>query len=319
MNKFLFTVVMAVSVVVPVVAEHASEKVPEIGPEKPLEKPPEELEEEKPAWFEAGIDLDLFSAYVWHNSVINDELVFQPCVWIDFTRLDPVYIGASIWQNWNLTGVQDDTRPRAMNETDFNVHIGVTAWQSDDEAYALTFELGNDFYTYRQVLDCPNSYELYLKASFDNPYVGVYGEFREAYNPIVGCYFETGLRKAVNLGEAFESESDILNRFSVGADWNVSFGSGRYFTNYLYGPLSEGAYDPETGEYEGERDMSNGIGGTTIKGTIAYQVCDHFSIGLLIAYTALLSDEARDAMDYAEVGSMYKQLVWGGLQAKVDF
>jgi len=310
MNKLLFTVVMAASAVVPVVAENAPAATPE--------KAPEALEAEKPAWFEAGVDMDLLSAYVWRNSVVNDELVFQPCVWFDFTRLEPFWIGGTVWQNWDMTGVRSPT-PRAMNETDFNVHIGATVWQSESEDYSIDLELGNDFYTYRQIADCPNVYEFYLKGTFNNPFVNVYGQYAQAYNPTVAPYFELGLDREATLGDVFGSESDILNRFTVGANWNVSFGSGKYLTSYLYGTLPDGAYDRESGEYEGERGMSNGIGGTTVKGACFYRVCDHFKLGLTIAYTALLSGEARDAMDFAGNGSMYKQLVWGGLQAKFDF
>jgi len=278
---------------------------------------PADLEEDEVTWFSAGVDLDLLSAYIWRNAVINDELVFQPAAWFEFERLDPVYIGGFVWQNWNMTGSQDADRPRAMNETDFNVHIGATLWETEDEAYAFGLEIGNDFFTYRQIEDCPNSYELYVKARFDNPFVGVYGQYSQAYEPVSACYFEVGLNKEVNVGEALGSESDWLNRFTVGADWNVSLGSGKYFTNYLYGVLP-GEYDEETEECD-ERGMSDGIGGTTVKGLVGYRVCEHFSVGLVVAYTALLSGEACDAMDYAELGNMYKRLVWGGLQAKLDF
>jgi len=283
-----------------------------------------ELEEEESAWFEAGVDLDLLSAYVWRNSVVNDELVFQPCVWFDFTRFQPydmpLKIGGFVWQNWDMTGVRAPA-PRAMNETDFNVHVNLTPWQTEDEEYSFEIELGNDFFTYRRVEDCPNSYELYLKAKFNNPFVGIYGQYSQAYKPVSACYFEVGLNKEVNLGEMLDSESEILNRFTLAADWNMSFGSGKYFTNYLYGTIPGEYVKGEEGE-EGEwteRGMSNGIGGTTIKGNVAYQVCDNFSIGLVVAFTALLSDEARDAMDFADAGCMYKRLVWGGLQAKFEF
>lgn len=318
MSKLVFTVGMAFAAIVPV---HAETLAAEKGETKlAAEGEKAELEQEDTPWFEAEVALDLFSAYVWRNAVFNDELVFQPCVSFDFTRWQPLemstWIGGFVWQNWDMTGVRSPI-PRAMNETDFNVHFGATVWQSESEEYGLDLEIGNDFFTYRQIEDSPNSYEFYLKGTFNNPFVNVYGQYSQAYNPVAGCYFETGLNREDKLGELFGSKNDILNRFTVGADWNVSFGSGKYFTNYLYGTLP-GAYDEESEEYD-ERTMSNGIGGTTIKGNVAYQICDHFSLGLLVAYTALLSGEARDAMDFAENGSMYKQLVWGGLQAKFDF
>jgi len=323
MNKSLSAVGVALSIVS--FAFGATEEKLSAGiPEKPgaalLEATPAEaeaLKEEEPAWFEAEVTLDLVSAYVWRNAVFNDELVFEPCVSFDFTRFEPFWIGGYVWQNWNMTGVQDCDRPRAMNETDFNVHLGATVWATEDEDYSLEMEIGNDFFTYRQVQDSPNSYELYVKATLNNPFANVYGQYSQAYEPVSGCYFELGLNREDKVGELFNSESDILNRFTVGLDWNLSFGSGKYFTNYLYGPIP-GAYDPETEEYD-EKNMSGGVGGTTIKGMCFYQVCEHFSLGATVGFTALLSGDARDAMDYAENGSMYKQLVWFGLQAKVEF
>lgn len=317
MNKLLSAVGVALSIASSAVAaaDVKNSADASVTPEEA-----QELQEEQPAWFEAGIDLDLFSAYVWRNSVCNDELVFQPCVWADFTRWQPfgvpARIGGFVWQNWDMTAVRHPV-PRAMNETDFNVHFGATLWQTEDEAYSFELELGNDFFTYRQIEDCPNSYELYLKARFNNPFANVYGQYSQAYSPVAAPYFELGLNREDNLADVFDSESDLLKRLTVSADWNVSLGSGKYFTNYLYGTIP-GAYDEEAEEYE-ERDMSSGIGGTTIKGTCFYQVCENFKVGFLVAYTALLSGEARDAMDFAENGSMYKQLVWCGLQAKVEF
>ena len=42
-------------------------------------------EEGEGAPFEAGVDLDFFSAYVWRNAVQTDRMVLQPCVWADLT------------------------------------------------------------------------------------------------------------------------------------------------------------------------------------------------------------------------------------------
>jgi len=316
--KAILTVSAALALAPVLRAAEPPGEAAEAKPAAVAEEPEAEVEEEEEQLFTCGFDNDLLSAYIWRNAVFCDELVWQPTVWADFDVFGWFNIGGFVWQNWNLTANPDKCgMPRAMNETDFNVYIARSLWTSDDEEYDLNLEIGNDFFTYRQQEDCPNSYEFYFKLRFSNPFVDVYGQYSQAYNPVVAPYFETGLRKEINLGEAFGSESDFLNRWTAAADWNLSFASGKYFTNYLYGTLP-GEYDPETDERD-ERDMSNGIGGTTIKGVVAYQVCDHFSLGLVLAYTALLSGEACDAMDWAENGNMYKRLVWGGVQAKLDF
>lgn len=295
----------------------AAENVnPAAAAAKPGAEPAEQLEEEAADWFAAGFDVDLLSAYVYRNAIFNDELVIQPCVWADFTLFDFLTVGGNVWQNWNLTDRQKrDGVPQEMNETDYNVHIGATVWKSDDEAYALDLQLGHDWFTYRYDLD--TEYDITLRAEFSNPFVGVYGQYSQAYSPASACHFEVGLKQDWKVGELLESESDWVNRLTVGFDWNLNFASGRFFTNYIYGPVP-GAYDPEAEEY-GEDCMSNGIGGTTIKGNIAYRVCDHFTVGLVLAFTSTLSGEARDAIEYAGHGGSYKDFIWGGLQAKLDF
>ena len=282
----------------------------------PTAEPAEKLEEEESSWFSAGFDADLLSAYIFRNAIINDELVLQPCVWVDLTLFDFLTVGGNVWQNWDLTDrLRSDGVPQEMNETDYNVHIGANIWETEDEEYSLYLQLQHDWFTYRYDLDSEN--EIALRLEFNNPFVGVYGQYSQAYTPASGCHFEVGLAQDWKVGELVESENDFLNRLTVGFDWNVNFGSGRFFTNYIYGPVP-GAYDPESDEYD-EECMSDGVGGTTIQGKLAYKVCEHFTIGALLAFTSTLSGEARDAIDYMGRGGSFKDLVWGGLQAKLDF
>jgi len=278
---------------------------------------PAELEEEESKWFEAGFDTELFSAYVYRNAVFNDELVVQPCAWMDITLFDMLTVGGSVWQNWNLTNEQrSDGVPYEMNETDYNVHVGGDLWATEDEAYSVGLELGHEWFTYRHNwTDYSN--EIYLRLEFDNPLVNVYGQYSQAYWKESCCHFDVGLARDWNIGELLESENDFLNRLTTGFDWNVNFGSGKYLTYYLYG-YKRGAYDPESEENE-EESLSNGIGGTTIKGSLAYEVCDHFTVGLVLAFTSVLGSDARDATDWNYGGRTYKDLCWGGLQAKLSF
>lgn len=316
MKKLLFMVALA-PFVNPAFA--ADEAAPAVAPAEFQAEAPEDADDAPPPWLSVGVDLDLFSAYVWRNSVANDELVFQPCVWFDITRFEPFYFGGYVWQNWDMTGSRSGEAPKAMNETDFNVHIGSSLWTSEDEAYTLSLELGAEFFTYRQMEDCPDSYEFYLKTTFENPFVNVYGLYAQAYHPVSACYFELGLNKEASLAELFESESDFLSRLTLGADWNIGFASGKYATNYLYSDIPYGAYSEEEEDYEGWQNVSDGVCGTTLKANLAYQVCDHFAVGLVLAYTAVLSGDARDSLEYAGCNSHYKELVWGGLQAKLEF
>ena len=316
MNKLMTAVAASVCTVLSVSSAVAAEDVSKDEAQKVTVGEAEALEEEDDGWFSAGFDMDLFSAYIFRNAILNDELVIQPCVWADITLFDFLTVGGNVWQNWDLTDrMKRDGLPQEMNETDFNVHVGANIWETEDEEYSLYLQLQHDWFTYRYDLD--NSNELGLRLEFNNPFVGVYGQYSQAYWPVSGCHFEVGLAQDWKIGELLESENDFLNRLTVGFDWNVNFGSGRFLTNYVYGPVP-GAYDPEADEYD-EECMSDGIGGTTIKGTLAYEVCDHFKIGLLLAFTTTLSGEARDAIEYMGHGGSYKDIVWGGLQAMLDF
>jgi len=282
--------------------------------------PARSAEEPEKSPLPLGFDNDLFSAYIFRNAIFGDELVWQPCVWADFDVRDWFTLGGSVWQNWDLTANSEKTgRPRAMNETDFNVHVSRSLWTSEDESYDLSLEVGNDFYTYRRQENVPNDYELYLKLVFANPFVGVYGLLAECYSPVAAPFSELGLNKQMTLSELFSSENAFLGRWTLAADWSLSLASGKYFSCYYYGFLPEGERDSESGEYEDERRLSSGVGGTTLKGTVSYQVCEHFSLGLVVAFTAVLSGEACDALDYCGCSNTYKRLVWGGLQAKLDF
>ena len=316
MNKLMTVVAASVCAVSLSGTAVAAEDQSKDEAQKVTAEEAESLEEEGDGWFSAGFDVDLFSAYMFRNAIVNDELVLQPCVWVDLTLFDFLTVGGNVWQNWDLTDrMKRDGMPQEMNETDYNVHIGANIWETEDEEYSLYLQLQHDWFTYRYDLDSEN--ELALRLEFNNPFVGVYGQYSQAYWPASCCHFEVGLAQDWIVGELLESEDDVLNRLTVGFDWNVNFGSGRFFTNYIYGPVP-GAYDPEADEYD-EECMSDGIGGTTIRGKLAYKVCDHFTIGAVLAFTSTLSGEARDAIEYMGRGGSFKDLVWGGLQAKLDF
>jgi len=299
------------------------------GAENGAVAPDAGADEHEPPWFEAGFDNDFLSAYVWRNTLQTDRPVWQPCIWGDFTRLERVWLGFSIWQNWDFTGRRTkDGLQRAMNETDFNIHLGGTAWQSDDEEYSLDIEIGNEWYTYQTKCGCssdwPASTEFYLKTTFNNPFVNWYGQYSQAYNPVTAAHFETGLNREDNVGELFGSENDLLNRFTIGADWNINFAQGKYMTAYLYGVgrPQPPEYDEDGEEIESEEDpddIKNGVGGTTLKANIGFEVCEHFTIGLVAAYTTVLNGDVRDGLsaDRAPVAS--RELFWGGFQAKLSF
>lgn len=279
-----------------------------------------ELEEKEDKILEAGFDFDFLSAYVWRNAIQNDEMVMQPCVWADLTVFDPFYVGFNIWQNYDLTDRRTDSLRRGLTETDYNVHVGATAWQSEDEDYSLGLELGHDWYVNQFVArgagdDCPDTREIYLKATFDNPFVNVYGQVSWLYEDF-GAY-----KQGVHYELGFNKEVEVYDDVTLGADWNLNFGDGHYLS-YLYGGTRSARGEDGEYEYEGS---SAGFGGTTVKVYLTWQVTEYFSLGGVIAYTGVLNAAHREALgdqgdDYWADGGFYQRdFVWGGLQAKLSF
>lgn len=277
----------------------------------------EALEEEEEKALEVGFDFDFLSAYVWRNAIQTDEMVMQPCVWADWTFFDPFYVGFSIWQNYDLTDRRHDDLRKGLTETDYNVHVGATAWTSEDGEQSVGVEIGHEWYENQFVRggsgnSYPNTRELYAKVTYDNPIVNVYGQASWMYEDYgdykQGMYYELG----------FNKEYEVIEDVTVGADWNVSFGDGHYL-NYLYG----GTYPvDENDEFVGS---SGGFGGTTVKLYATWQVTEWFSIGGVIAYTGVLNGAYREALGdtgdewYADGGFYQRDFVWGGLQAKFSF
>lgn len=273
------------------------------------------VEEESDALIEFGFDADVYTAYVFRNQVYNDRPVAQACVWADFVGLDPFYFGFYIWQNNDLTNRRRSEMRGEWNENDFNIHLGATVWSNEDETMSLTLEAGHEWYLYKVRSECSDDYpmdcEIYLKGEFENPVATVYGTASRMYRYADGMHYEAGLKRDFVLLE----EMSFGDSLTLGVDWNVNFGSGKYL-DYLYGVYREYVEEDDDFLY-GNKD---GIGGTTLKFALTWQICDCFSLGGVIAYTSLLNESIRDS--YRESGwyGNYKDdFVWGGFQAKLEF
>ena len=296
--------------------------------EKSVEKQDEEaaagLVEELHNTIEAGFDFEFFSAYVWRNAVQNDEPVIQPCVWADLVRFEPFWLGFSIWQNYDLTSRRHESLKGGLTETDYDVHLGATAWSSEDEDQSLEFLLGHVWYVNQQVKsaareDLKNTGEVYLRAAYKNEIVNVYGQVAWMYDDF-GAYkqslhYEVGLNTEVDLASVIDIPEETL---SLGADWNVNFGDSRYLY-YLYSGV-----DYQEDEF-GEETWSNpdaGIGGTTVKAYLTWKITDWVSLVGTIAYTGVLNGSARQelANGAAWQGDCYRRdLLWGGASLKFEF
>lgn len=275
----------------------------------------EEEEESDAALFEAGFDADIFTAYVWRNQVVNDRPVAQPCVWADFTALDPFYFGFYIWQNYDLTNRRREEMRGEWNETDYNIHLGATVWSDEEETMSLTLEIGNEWFVYNVKdaydKDYSSTCEVYLKAEFENPFVTPYGIISHMYRYANATHYEFGLKRDFVLIE----EMPLGNSLDLGLDWNVNFGSGRYL-DFLYG-VGRGYLSDEDDFARGNKD---GIGGTTLKASLTWSLTENFSIGGVIAYTSILNESIRGGYrDSGWYGNYKDDFVWGGIQASLSF
>lgn len=270
---------------------------------------------------EYGVDVDVFSAYVWRNAVQFDRPVGQISPWVDWTVADLFWIGGYVWQNYDLNGGRRNDGFRGeWNETDFNMHIASQVWTSEDEASALKLELGNEWYYYNlhgmwapgysKSDDYPTTYEVYLSAEFKNPYVTPYGKISCDYKDVSGLFAEAGLKKESTFADLTGAEADWMSRVSVFGDFNVSFGSSRYLA-YLYGEEHEGVAN----------EPRHGIGGATLQSGLAWEVTDWLTLKGVVAFTSVLNGTCRDNVR-DQVMSEYlrkTELVWGGVRAEIAF
>ena len=260
------------------------------------EKNAEELQEEESKLFEAGFDADLTTAYVWRNVVQTDKPVFQPCVWADFIGVEPLWFGFSYWQGWDLSSDRSDIFHRRFNESDFNVHVGATAWESEDGDMSLEFELGHEWYTYH--FDrredgsslSPSTREFYLNGTFKNPIVNFTARFGGMYDDIAG--YDSGFYYELALNREFA----LCDELKLGLDWNVTMGDA----DYLYFIYDE--------------DVKEGFAGTTAKVYLTWSITDWMSLTGLVAYTGTMNSDARDAQSSDD-----KDILWGGFRLSFSY
>ena len=236
-------------------------------------------------------------------------------MWGDFIGLDPFYFGFYIWQNNDLTNRRREEMRGEWNETDSNSHVGATVWSNEDETMSLTLEAGHEWFVNNvkseYSKDYASSCEIYVKAEFENPFVTPYGQISHAYRYLDATHYELGLKRDFVLLE----EMSLGESLTLGVDWNLNFGSGGYL-DYIYG-VGRGYIEDED---DFERGNKDGIGGTTLKFVLTWQLCDCFSVGGVLAYTSLLNESIRNNYrDSGWYGNYKDDCVWGGVQAKLSF
>lgn len=330
MKKLLFAGLIASAGL----ALRAADAAAPAAAEKPEGEQAELTERSDKPW-SVGLDVPFYTAYVWRNALSSDRPIAQPILWGRLEFLEILSLGGYVAQNYDLTNRRRHSGYRGeWNEHDYGLYLGVTAWQSDDEAEKLKFEFGNEWYTYniygewdngaRRRKSCPTTYELYVKSSFENPFVTPYVQCSWEVMSINGFSVNGGLQKTQALSDLFESEDELLSRLSWFFDWNVNGGSGKYLS-FLYSPRYSTYRGDDGEEYYDTSMHGHGIGGTTFKVGLSYAPCDNFSIGLVGAYTAILNERVGESVRAAhDLGGGpdcldHEQLVWGGIEMHLTF
>lgn len=258
-----------------------------------------ELETSEEKIWTAGFDADFLTGYQWRNAISNNEGAFHGCFWGDVDVFGPLSVGGYVWQNYDFTNNRRDSYRNALTETDYGIHMGLNAWASEEEEYSLDFELGHEWYTYHNRVhgtrkENPDTREIYLKATFENPAITPYGQISWMYDDLgdydAGIHYEIG----------FTKEVPVTEEFSVGADWNVNF-ANRDYQAFLLGTTSSGLF------------------GTTVKVFGKYAFTEWMSMTGTLAYTGLLNRDARDEIADDEEWDYDRDFLWGGLSLNLEF
>lgn len=175
-----------------------------------------------------GVDVDLFSSYVWRGLSLTNKPVAEPAVWVSFPAGNAsVTVGG--WVNVDL-GKYDD-----LND-DISESGGVSSFNlSEFDPYAevsfpvgpATLTAGATAYLFTNSSDAvaPNDFgllttddhtaELYAKASFDTPLSPELSIYYDVVN-IKGAYIEGSIGHSLAAGEKVSIDLGATAGFSAG-------------------------------------------------------------------------------------------------------
>ena len=238
---------------------------------------------------------DISSGYVLYGARENNE----PCYWT-YGELNAGYgkvgsLGASLWQNSDMTGRRKDVMRRA-GEWDWAV-FGRTGIDVAD-GWRLALEAGHQWYVYAGVKpDYADYYhtmgEWYGRVALKNPFVTPYFEYYYDHLVYKGAFMQGGLRHEFALPLGFTLTPDL----TIG-------GGDRNYNSCMYPPF--------------DGSVAGGITYVQVSALLQYWFNEHFGVHARIAYVSLANGDIRDAVD--EYGSPYaNDHVWGTIGVDVAF
>lgn len=242
-----------------------------------------------------NFDAAAFSGYQWRGHVSNKEGAIQATLSGDIKLFGPLSFGGYIWQNYDLTDKRRKSYENSLTETDYGLHLGLEAWTSDEGEYSLSFALGHDWITYNSRVGRnaanPDTREIYLQATFDNPFLTPYAEVNWMYADF-GDY-HAGLNYEIGLVKEFA----ITDCLTLGAKTNVGF-ENRDYQQFLFGT------------------STSGITASTTRIYSILALTDIISLKATLAYTGLLNADAREELKHT---SYKRDFLWGSIALALAF
>ena len=239
---------------------------------------PEAVKEEAKCPVSFGATLDLYSAYVWHGCVLNDEPVWQPDLALTYSFGDYGAVTADAWMNFDATGNNSQRSFAGMNEIDYTLQYAVTL--SD-----FSLGIGHIWYTFPAMGDTeyyPSTREIFVSAAYNNDIVVPFVKAYYDYARVNGAYVTVGLRKEMT-----------FDKLTAGAEVALG-GASQGYTSYYF--------DPDGVGNKGNYFFTDATALIYAK----YAITDRISLGARLGWVSVLDNELK---------GVYHQdnLIWGGI------
>jgi hypothetical protein len=236
---------------------------------------PEVVKEEAKCPVSVAATLDLYSAYVWHGCVLNDEPVWQPDFAISYTLGDYGTFAADAWMNFDATANNHYRHFGGINEIDYTAQYSVNVGD-------FSLGAGHIWYTFPSVSSAnyyPSTREIFLSAAYNNSIVTPFVKGNYDYARVDGAYLTIGLRKEVAL----------LDKLTAGAE--VALGGATHtYTQYYFNGAENSAW------------FTDGTAALYLK----YTITDNFYVGARLAWISVMDNDLKNF--YHE-----DNLLWGGI------
>lgn len=236
--------------------------------------PPETVKEEAAFPLSVGVTLDLYSAYIWHGCVLNNEPVWQPDVAVSYSLGDYGTVAADVWMNFDSTGNNNQTHIAGLNEIDYTVQYSV-------DVGPVSLGAGHIWYTFPSISSTayyPSTKEIFVSAAYNNDIVTPFAKMYYDYSEAKGIYATVGLRKEVSLTDRLVAGSEL------------AFG---------------GATDPYT-QYYFAQDSKSWFTDGTAAIYAKYSITENLFVGVRLGWMSLLNNDLKGV--YHE-----DNLLWGGI------